>query len=170
MPNLITGLRYSSPINHVDTEEQLLEVFEDLKKEYQKLFQHFTISTPNNEIITSFKQLLKYATNTTYLDKKKEVILNGSGDIGGGIIVNTASVEYDLLDIGQITRYWDQRREGTCMSCTKRVRDNIEQEWDCGIGVRYGTKNCSKYTPFVTNSKGERASALEELIEEASLE
>ena len=45
MPNLITGLKYVPVYPKLETEQQLLNVFFDLKKEYLKFARNFKVLT-----------------------------------------------------------------------------------------------------------------------------
>ncbi len=165
MPNLITGLKYQPNHEKVRTEQELLEVFGDLKKEYSKLNQSFEISTPTGESIKDFKQFLQYS-----IQKGSSVLLNGSGDVGG-FVVKDASLEYDLSSVENLTKEWNDDREGSCFGCHKIGRKFVSQdegEWYCALGIeRISWLDCSKYDPIVKNSEGKAARKLQEIIYEA---
>ncbi|MBR9683424.1 hypothetical protein GOV03_02690, partial [Candidatus Woesearchaeota archaeon] len=101
MPNHMIGLEYFAPYETVSTEEQLLEVFSDLKKCYSKLDSQFIMTDSNDVMITDFADFLEAATQ-----EKSVVTLVGSGDIGG-LKVENAVLTYDLSQVTEVTLYWD---------------------------------------------------------------
>ena len=165
MPNVITGLKYYSPYQKLETEAQLLEVFADLKEQYQKFKQTFEIYA--SRPVKNFKHFLKIA-----IKENQGVVLKGSGDIGG-LVVHNASVDYDLSAVGTLVKYWDSSRDGSCMGCTNERREIVAQDqsnWYCAEGVkRIDGKNCRKYDSLIKNSKGKAARKLDELIAEAAI-
>jgi len=162
MPNLIVGLKYQPPHEKVETEQQITDVFSDLKKHYHGFNSQFRITTPNGEVIKNFKQFLNIAVG-----KKTSVVLTGSGDIGG-LVVKDASLEYDLSSVSAILRCWDQYRNGSCHGCLNQVRVvDTESYRECKKG-KYGRNNCPEYDALRKNSEGRPAKKLVELIEESS--
>lgn len=160
MPNLITGLKYYPLYKKLETEEQLLEVFADLRGQYQKFKQTFEIY--DGRPIKNFKHFLKLAVK-----ENKSVILKGSGDIGG-LVVHNASLDYDLSAVGALTKDWDTSRDGSCFSCHDIRRNMIAQdasEWYCSGGINpMKEDNCAKYDALIKNSKGKTARKLDALI------
>jgi hypothetical protein len=165
MPNLITGLKYQPTHQKAETEQQLLEVFADLREQYSKFSQSFRISTPTGEPIGDFEHFLQHS-----IQEGSSVVLNGSGDVGG-LVVQNASLEYDLSPVGELTRYWDIHRDGSCHSCHKIGREILSQDegrWYCTIGVGpMKWHDCPKYDPIARNSEGKAARKLQEIISEA---
>ena len=165
MPNLITGLKYQ-PINQkAETEQQLLEVFVDLREQYSKFSQSFRISKPTGEPIEDFEHFLQHS-----IQEGSSVVLNGSGDVGG-IVVQNASLEYDLSPVCNLTKYWDISRDGSCHSCCNHDYEQIGMEMENSC-VLLGRENmvwhdCSKYDPKRRNSEGKVARKLQEIISEA---
>ncbi len=167
MPNVLSGLKYYRPkYGAVKTEQQLMEIFGDLREIYSRFNSIFQISTGNGEIIQDFKHFLKIAVSENSL-----VILKGSGDIGG-LTVKDASLEYDLSTIHNLTRYWNIYRDGSCHSCHKIGQEFVTQdetESYCTIGVNpMQWNNCPKYDSFLKDSEGRTARRLEALIIEAT--
>jgi len=167
MPNLITGLRYKPTYQKAETEQELLEVFADLREQYSNFSQSFRISTPTGEPIEDFERFLQHS-----IQEGSFVVLSGSGDVGG-LVIQNASLEYDLSSVGKLTRYWDIHRGGSCHSCHKIGRETHSQnegKWYCTLGVEPMKWNdCSKYDPLVRNSEGKAARKLHEIISEAIL-
>lgn len=166
MPSLIIGLKYQPTRQKVETEQELLGVFIDLKEQYSKFSQSFNISTPTGNPIKDFKHFLQHA-----IQEGSSVVLNGSGDIGGFVVQN-ASLEYDLSPVEKLTRYWDIYRDGSCNSCHEIRRETVCQDegrWYCMIGVEpMKWNNCSQYNPKIKNFVGKAARKLQEIILEAS--
>ena len=166
MPNLITGLKYHIPKEKLETEEQLLAIFSDLREIYKKFTGNFEITRKDGMPVASFLNFLEIAIN----EKSPSVILTGSGDIGG-LSVENASLEYDLSDVFDKTRFWDIYRDGSCFSCHNSYSVSIAQdevEGRCKVKEHMYSKNCSEYKPKRTNSEGKAARRLEKLIIEAS--
>jgi hypothetical protein len=165
MSDIITGLKYQPPYLKVETEQQILEVFADLRQQYQKLSKNFRISLPEGGAIKDFSDFLRHSTQ-----RDQFVRLNGSGYIEG-LIVNDASLEYDLSEVGKLITYWDIRRDGSCHSCHNLGREHDSLgggEWYCSININpMKWSNCPKYDSIVKNSKGEPARNLDELILDA---
>ena len=162
MANLITGLKYQPLHQEIKTEQELLQVFADLKKEYSKLNQSFEMHTPRGESIESFEHFLQHS-----VQEESSLVLNGSGDIGG-IVVQDAFLEYDLSSLGDLTKFWDIYRDGSCHSCLNQVRvKSMDPHWACNEG-KYGRKNCPDQDSYIKNSEGKPARELAELIQEAS--
>ncbi len=165
MPNLITGLKYQPNHEKVRTEQELLEVFGDLKKEYSELSRSFEISTPAGESIEDFKQFLRYS-----IQEGSSVLLNGNGDVGGFVLKN-ASLEYDLSSVKNLTKYWDNNLDDSCLGCHNLGRESFardENEWYCASDIKpMDWSDCSKYEPKVKNSEGGVARKLQEIISEA---
>jgi len=163
MGNLIVGLRYQPPLEKVETEEQLLDTFYDLRKNYERLWQ-FEILDRSSNPIKDFRHFLEVAI------KDKLTILRGSGDIGG-LEVHDANVEYDLSSIEKLTRYWDIHRDGSCHNCHNlgREYDLGDFKWCCAIGINPMIwHDCPKYDSLLKNREGKLARQLVELIEEAT--
>lgn len=165
---MITGLKYLPAHQELQTEQQLLDVFEDLREQHSRLNHSFSMVTPTGEPIQNFEQFLKYA-----IKEDSAIILEGSGNIGG-IVVQEASLEYDLSPMGELVRYWDIRRDGSCHSCHQIGREQIfhdESRYYCTEGVDpMKWKGCDKYDARIKNAEGGPARKLSELVEEATLQ
>ncbi len=168
MPNLITGLKYQAPYQKVETEEQLMEVFSDLKKHFETFTSNFKFTSPDKKAVESFRQFLEIATA---IDGKPTVVLTGSGNIGG-LVVNDASLEYDLSSVSALTKYWDTYRDGTCHSCHKIGREFLSQDesrWYCAIDIKpMKWHDCPSYDAHRKNSQGKAARTLAILVAEAT--
>lgn len=165
MPNLLIGLKYSFSNPKAETEQQLLQVFADLRKQYQRFSQNFSISTIRGLQIENFENFLRLA-----VQKKQSVVLKGSGDIGG-LNVKDASVEYDLSFIGDLTEYWDIYRDGSCHSCHNHYYQQFEMETEHACNVMPcmdWSGNCPKHDSYRKNSEGKPSRKLDELITEAA--
>ena len=115
--------------------------------------------------VGGIKEFLEIATSEEAI-----VVLKGSGDIGG-FVVTDASLEYDLSIVGNLTKYWDQRRNGSCHSCYNHYYDlsTGDSEHACKKLPRNDwSGNCPKYDAYKKNVGGKPARKLAELIEEAS--
>ena len=171
MPNTIVGLKYDLIAKKIETEKQLLDEFSSLKENYEKFKKSFKITCDNKEV-ADFKSFLEIALRDDFIDQEGEpkVLLVGSGDIGG-LVVKNASVEYDLSEIAEATRFWDQYRDGSCHSC-----NNHRYGFEGGDSVNLCSKvdhdkmksNCPEYNAGIKNSEGKAARPLAELIQEAS--
>jgi hypothetical protein len=172
MPNTIVGLKYKLQVKKINTEGQLLNEFSSLRENYEKFKNSFKI-TADNKKIADFKSFLEVAVRDNNIAREGEpkVILEGSGDIGG-ITVKEASVEYDLSEISELVRYWNQYRDGSCHSCHNHryVFDGMDSENSCSKFGRDGMKwkDCKEYDPVLKNANGTAARPLAELIAEAS--
>ena len=175
MPNLLTGLKYQAPYEEVETEQELLEVFADLKEQYSRLSSNFKIFTARGRQIRSFRDFLRYATrddNKKYRDNDEGelVILRGSGDISG-LVVKNASLEYDLSQVEELTRLWDDYRDNTCNSC-QNLGKAPEEDAFCNDRTiskpRELRFSSACYRPLRKNSEGKAARKLDELVEEAA--
>ncbi|UCG95436.1 MAG: hypothetical protein JSV92_00065 [archaeon] len=164
MPNAVP-LKYKAPFQGPYTEEQLLTVFHDLKENYSGIRKDFTITNQTGNLVKDFGQLLRIAVSN-----KPEVILKGSGEVGG-LKVENGLVEYDLSEISKSTEYWDILRDGSCSGCNnlgfKKVEYNKERICKIGLSMDHD-KDCSGYDPKRKNSQGEPARKLDELIEVVS--
>lgn len=163
----IIGLRYVPPVQKVETEEQLLQVFADLKETCFKLCQTFKMTCLNGDKISDFEQFLKIAIgqpNTL----SSTVILNGSGDVGG-LVVKDTSVEYNLSLVSAAVQYWDQYRDSSCTSCNNHYWDQVrgEMEHACAANKKMWAQGCPNYDAYRKNAKGGPARKLDELIKEA---
>jgi hypothetical protein len=165
MPNLIIGLKYQPPHEKVETEQQLAEVFSDMKKCYDRFSSQFRITNPNGEVIDNFKKFLNIA-----IEEKSSVVLTGNGDIGG-LVVKDASLEYDLSLVSALTRNWDQYRDGSCLSCHNHYYDNSsgDAEHACTkFKENDWSRKCPGYDAYRRNSNKKPAKKLAELIEKAT--
>ena len=165
MPNLITGLKYQSPNPTVETEQELLQVFTDLKEQYTRFNKTFKIFTQTGEPLTDFEHFLKLA-----VQEKQAVVLTGSGDIGG-LVVQNASLEYDLSPVGDLTKFWDIYQNGSCHSCRNHTYEQIgmEMENSCIVFGRekMNWHDCQRYDAKRKNSEGKAARKLNLLVLEA---
>ena len=174
MSNVLTGLKYHPPIFEVKTEEQLLQVFADLREQYQKFSKDFRITTRKGSPLENFEQFLRIALK----EQDAVVVLNGSGDVDG-LNIQDGSLEYDLSFVGEglignkPTWYWDQSRDGSCLGCRNygSSQDDLAQEvrYSCNLGYsKTSNEDCPKYDARIRNSEGEPARKLSELILEAA--
>ncbi|MBI5148999.1 hypothetical protein HZA33_04940 [Candidatus Pacearchaeota archaeon] len=176
MTNLIVGLKYQPKYGKIETEEQLLEIFSDLKENYSKFKQNFSITSDGKSV--NLKEFLKIAVDDPIANAGKfsRVVLSGSGDIGG-IVVKDASLEYDLSSVSSLTKYWNIYQDKSCFSCTNQYTVLISQdesEARCkkiNDGRSPGQVNrnhdCANYSAYLKNSEGKPARQLDALIEEA---
>lgn len=111
MPNLIMGLKYHHPLEEANTEAELLEIFADLRKNYEKLSSQFRITKNNGELLKNFGRLLSLA-----VEKPINVLVSGSGDIGG-LVIKDSPLEYDLSEIFEFSKYWNIGTGNNCSSC-----------------------------------------------------
>ncbi len=163
MPNNIIGLEYQLPYTKIETEEQLKEIFSELKEIYTKFNSNFSINTAQGNPIENFNQFLNIA-----VQNKKSIILTGSGDIGGFVVKN-ASISYNLSQIGEITKYWDQYIDGSCHECKNHYyqQDGGDMNHACVLKTKLDwSKNCLQYDSKLKNSEGKTARKLNELLEE----
>lgn len=164
MPNLISGLKYQPTIQKAETEEQLLEVFSDLREQYSKFDQNFRIFTPTGEPVKDFKHFIRLA-----VQENQSVVLTGRENIGR-LDVKNASLEYDLSRVGDLTRYWDLKRGGSCYSCHNHyyADSSGDAKHACGVmdSMDWSGK-CPEYMPYINNFEGKAARVLDELISES---
>lgn len=165
MVNVLTGLAYKSKYKKLENEDQLLEIFSELKQYYAELGNGFRILDDSHEEFESFTDFLQYVTS-----KESTVILQGSGTIYG-LKFDDASLTYDLSQIEDLTRYWDQESRGDCHSCNNLGRNYISQnegEWYCTMGVSPMIQSgCPKLDSKIKNSQGGPARSLDELMKVA---
>jgi len=180
MPNSIVGLRYE-PINNAESEEELLAVFADLKQNFEKFGSQFRITCPvvSSDEELDLKTFLEVASNNRH---GGGVFLIGSGDVGG-LEVKDACVRYDLSRVADLTRFWDQYRDGSILACIRHAYKSIcqsESVHACSLDSKTTTDYipgdkekdcpCGDYTPKRPKKAGskEPARKLEVLIAEAS--
>jgi hypothetical protein len=170
MPNLITVLKYQPPYQKVETEQQLLEVFRELKESYFKFNQGFRIFMLNSSPVKDLEHFLRLAV------RGQSVVLTGSGDIGG-LAIQSASLEYNLSPVGALTRAWDVYRDGSCIGCSHSFYRNVggDAELACKVMDPLWRQSlpvdvcdeCPEYKALAKNSEGKPARKLNELILEA---
>jgi len=164
MPNLLTGLKYQAPLSEANTEAELLEVFSDLRKTYDRLSSIFRITDHSGTPYNNFRELLEVSAG----EDPVSILVNGSGDVGG-LVIKDASLEYDLSAISVVTKLWDNCRDGDCHSCKEEVRVvGMDCYWECNTGKGYGRKDCPDHKAIKQNSEGKPARKLIELVAEAS--
>ena len=151
MPTISLGLKYRPVFQKIETEQQLLRVFADLRGHYQRFNQTFKLFTSVGEPVKSCQDFLKIA-----VQEEQYVVLVGSGNIFGTIVEN-ADFELDLSRVSQLTKYWDISRDGSCHSCLKQVRDHTNSSWECATKRSYGRKNCPDYDAHLKNHEGKAA-------------
>lgn len=156
MPSLINGLRYVPLYAEIRTEEQLLEIFSELRKDYGEFRDYFGIIDEKRKPVQDFKTFLE-----TAIRGGRFIFKNLKNSSTTDLYAN--SVEYDASSIRKFTTRWDSRRDGTCHSCTKASSPAA-----CAADAI--ATNCMEYDALVKNSRGEQARKLSELIEEASKE
>ncbi len=172
MSNRIVGLKYIPPVK-VKTEEELLQTFADLRENYTKLSQNFSMTYLDGKKVENFKQFLRIATMDTVTGHlSPTVVLNGSGDIGG-LVVKDASLEYNLSLVSAAVQYWDIYRDGYCNSCRNRVDimrayGDDGRDFRCGVGESTNTGECPQYKAYRQNAQGKTARTLKELFAEAT--
>ncbi len=165
MPNLLVGLKYQPTNPKAETEQQLLQVFADLRKQYQQFNQIFIISASTGSPVKDFEHFLRLA-----VQEDQSVVLKGSGYIGG-LNVQNALLEYDLSSVGALTEYWDVYRDGSCHSCHNHYYQYVgmESEHACSVmNPMDWSSKCPKHDAFRKNSEGKPARKLDELILEAT--
>ncbi len=169
MANTLVGLRYNVVCEELEegrlkTEEQLFDIFNDLKENHEKFKQNFQILDSSRKPILNFKQFLE-----TAVEEDSKVILKGSGDIEG-LSVKEASLEYDLSQVGEFIKYWDMFRDGSCHSCLNHAYEQIggDMENSC---IKRGRENmiwkeyaCPDHMAKSQNSQGQPARSLQELM------
>ena len=168
MVNLITGLKYHTSIEKLETEEQLFSLLEEIKEDYQGLRDNFLITSLSGKPVKSF-----YDFMLKVFCENPKIILKGSGNVGG-LEVKNASLEYDLSKITDLCQYWDIFRDGSCHSCDAQYqagRDTVDNGYACGKGISPMVWNgCKKYDARIKNSEGKTARPLMEILKEAAKE
>jgi hypothetical protein len=151
----IMQMRYEpSVMGRIATEEELLILFDDLRKLYESFSEKHAMADSNDNSVDNLKQFLEMAT------RSQKVIIKGA-TISSSIPVE---IEYDFSKVHGITREWDLLRDHGCHSCMHHR--NREYEEYCRQ-FRPGT-DCPKYSAQRVNLAGEPAATLAELIESAS--
>jgi hypothetical protein len=152
-------LRYKPSFKgSITTEEEVFELFKDIRKHYETLREQATISTKKGEHIDNFRQFLENAV------RGRTVLISGLA-LGGKIPVD---VEYDLSRAYEMIEDWYTEMSGchTCKTFSSRKALSAEDQEYCKK-MRPGT-DCDRYLAVHTNSEGKPARKLNELIEEAA--
>ncbi|VVB78919.1 Uncharacterised protein [uncultured archaeon] len=162
------NLSYIPDIEEIKKEEELLEIFSELKDYFLKVSQNFEIKTISGNSIKDVRGFLE-----TAVSESPNVILSGSGVING-LVVGNGIISYDLSKVRQLAGYWDLYNEGTCSSCKSHYLQCINQEdsehrCKLGLSMDIGWKgNCESYSSRVDGINGNNSRKLAELILEAS--
>tara|TARA_Y100000031_G_C8070297_1_gene314809 strand:+ start:98 stop:616 length:519 start_codon:yes stop_codon:yes gene_type:complete len=156
MPTLIVKLQYAPPVSEIKTEEQLERVFTDLNEAYLELAEHQI--TRRGNPVTNFGDFLRIA-----VQPQRSVVVYGDGNICG-LIVEDGYVEYDLSRLGELVRFWDQRIDGSCHSCTN-FQQNPMWGKSCGVEEELWKDECPGYNAKIQNSQGGAALPLAGLVE-----
>lgn len=174
MSTSIVGLKFNAP-EKVKTEEQLIDVFNDLREQYKVIDPGFSLTHLGKDI-QNFSDFLGAA-----MDGRPIVDVKGSGIIGG-LEVKNGCLKYDLSSVRNLTMYWDQRRDGSCHTCHKIRQTHISSDlkYYCyvkGINEKKlldpsyeppmdWSGQCRSYAPRITNSKGKVARKLLDIIQQ----
>lgn len=178
----------------VHTEQDLFELFKDVKKSYTHLStfeikapiekSFFTTTTytkkykPITNFITNFKQFLEHATGLKDFD---ELTLTKKGDVLD-LGIDSISIDLDLSSVRNNVYDWDKGRDGSCEGCkhykqhktlaphrpyTTYYCNTFDKEIrDVKDLFKKNKKQCTTYSPQRTNANGKPAKTLRELVDE----
>ena len=163
MKNMIK-IQHHSPSDNIETEEELIDIFLELKKSYEEISSQFKIKTYDGKKVENFKQFIDFTVNKPHHD----FILYGSGKIAG-IKVKNANIIYELSEIHNLTEYWDMHIKNSCHNCHNRYQEPVLMQFEnrCDVVKPMNwSGNCPKYDPHIKNSKGYSAKTLAEIIDD----
>lgn len=161
MPNALV-LKYKAPFQEPYTEEQLINIFHDLKGTYSEIEKNFIVENFIGMPVENYRQFLNIATSSN-----PKAIIKGSGPIAG-LELKNGEAEYDLSEIRQETKNWDINRSGTCIGCGNEHFRQIGNEMTrvCSVLEEMDDSgNCPEYNPKARNSNGGPARKLAEIID-----
>ena len=165
--NIVSAVKYESGVDGLKTEEQLLDIFAELRKFYDELRgRKIKILSPDIESVDTFQEFLEIATDS----KRTRVLLKGIGVIAG-LTVQDAIVEYDMSHVARLVSSWDSNHCGDLCENYRieHVAQDITEPY-CRKGhTHFSPKKCDDIDPKFKNEDGEPARSLYHIIQEASV-
>ena len=164
MGKFVVPIKYSVEIGELESEEQLLELFNELRREYERFRESFEILDVNEKPITTFRQFLLNSVN----QKSPSIILKGSGNVVG-LSVKDSIIKFNLSELAELVRYWDILVPVRCSNCRNEGINYIDQDWTEPYCTRNhkleNPQSCGDYDPIIKGSGGGGARTLDVLIE-----
>jgi hypothetical protein len=159
MPNILKGLEYQPPHGAAGNEQQVREVLEDLKRNYQKLELRFSICHTSGEPVKDLYEFLNIAAVGEGV-----VDLKTKPDCAD-FLPFADTIRYNVSVAGVLGFYQEHLRKG-CFSCGYHQKKPAKMQGYCEKH-QPGNK-CPKHNPIVKGVKKKPAKKLAEIIEEIS--